>query len=137
MIKTQRPGIFQGDGTAQSHATEDLKAGTPRQGQINELEKILVPAHRDAIFGYTAKTQQNPVIQIFLQGTPVTNGCAQPGLGQGFDFQTINAHYRAAFLKKMMGHGEARRAHTCHQHFAAIVGLCSKLYGPQRVPAGQ
>ena len=51
-------GLIDGDGAAEAHPAVHGKGLAPLQQQTDDLQEVLVPAHRDAVFRNAAETGQ-------------------------------------------------------------------------------
>ena len=73
-IDRQRP--------AEAHAAEHRELRAPLQQQADDLQKILVPADRDAIFRHAAEARHHAVVQRFVQLIHVANRAKRNALAQ-------------------------------------------------------
>ncbi len=143
VVEAEAPGIFDGQGSAEARAAVELEVPAPRERQINDLEKILVPAHGDAVFRHTAESGHHAFVQILVDGGEVTHHLGQElGIagelgGQGLDLERVDTDHRKAFVQQVVGEGVAGRAHTHHQHFLAVIRERHRAFHVQRVPARQ
>ena len=143
VIEAQAPGILDGQRPAEAHAAVEFEVAAPRQGQIDDLEEVLVPAHGDAVFGDAAEAGHDALVQIFVDGGKVAHYLRQvlrttgELTGQGFDLEGVDADHRETFVQEIVRQGIARRSHAHHQHFFAVVRKCHRAFYVQRIPARQ
>ncbi len=147
MVEAELGRILHRQRAAEAHAAEQGELGAALQQQADDLEKILVPAHGDAVFGDTAETRHHAIGEVlvniahFAYGTKrhARAGGADPGqIGrQRFDLEAVDADHRVAVVHQMVREAEARRPHAGDEHaFAA----CRPGEGPaqvERIPARQ
>ena len=67
VIEAELPGVLDRQGPTETNASVAPEAVSSRQNQINDFEKILVPANRDSVFGDAAKSGEHPFIEILVQ----------------------------------------------------------------------
>ena len=129
MVEAQRPGVFQRHRATKTHTTEQRKLPPPLQQQAHHLEKVLVPAHRDAVFGHAAKTGHTAFVQRFTQvgiavyrlegGARSVQAHARDMLRQGLDLQAIDTHHGVAVVQEVVRQPETCWPHARHQHLVA------------------
>ena len=129
MIETQGKGVLGTKCAAEANAAEERELLPPLQQQPQDLEKILVPAHGDAILGDAAEARHDAFVQILVQARDVANGLeryartvyshAGEMLRQRFDLQAIDTHHAMPVVEQVVSEAEARRPHSGHQHFVA------------------
>ena len=72
MIETELPGIVERETAAEADAAVGAKRALAQQREIDHLEEILVPAHRDPVFGNAAETVHRTGVEIFVQRLEIT-----------------------------------------------------------------
>src|SRR6185503_3312079 len=59
---------------AEAHAAEHGELAPPLEQQADDLEEVLVPAHRDAVLGDAAEPGHDALAEVFLQLLDVLDG---------------------------------------------------------------
>jgi hypothetical protein len=63
VIEAQVEGVLDRDRSAEAHASVHRELRAAFEQEANELEEILVPAHRDAVFGDAAESSHDAVVE--------------------------------------------------------------------------
>ena len=145
MIEAHVQCAFSGDRTAETHPAKQGKLRTPLQQQANDLQKIFIPAHGNAIFGHPAETSHHSIIQWLTQGAGIIYWRKRHTFTrtihtrqfswQRFDFQAINTNHHMPIIHQMMRQRITRRPHTHHQHTLARVSERVRATNVERIPA--
>ena len=106
VVEAQRERILGAERSAEAHATEHGELAAPLQQQADELEEVLVPAHRDAVLGHAAEAGHDAVVERLVQRLHVADRLerhALPALidarnfrGQRLDLEPVDAHHHDA-----------------------------------------
>ena len=126
MVEAEREGALGVEGAAEAHAAEQREAIAALDQQTNELEEILVPAHRDPILGDAAKAGHHALVERLVERGDIADGIeghtlAERGSAgqrgrQRLDLQAIDADHGVPVVEKMMRERESCRAHADHEH---------------------
>ena len=147
MVKAELPGVVNAQCATEAHAADQRELIAPLEQQAHDLQEILVPAHRDAVFGHAAEAGNRAGIEVFVQGVDVAHRRkrdaravrvnARQRLRQRLDFQAVDRHDGVSVVHQMVSQRESRRACADHEHLAAA-GRC-RQGAPQiqRIPARQ
>ena len=145
VIEPEREGAFGIDRAAETHAAKQREALAALDQQSNDLEEVLIPAHRDAILGDAAKAGHHARFERLVERGDIPDGVeghavAQRGFSgqrrrQWLDFQSIDADYRVSVVEKMVRERKSRRTHADHQH--PLAGRLCRYRTPEieRIPA--
>ena len=63
VVEAQFEGVVDGQRAAEAHAAEHREFAAPLQQQADHLQEVLVPAHRDAVFGDAAEAGQDALVR--------------------------------------------------------------------------
>src|SRR5262249_11978475 len=102
------------------------------QQQTDELEEVLVPAHRDAVLGDAAEPSHYARIEWlaqFLDGADRTEARARPALvdtgeggGERLGFVPLDGHHCVPVVHQMVCKREAGWPEAYHEHGAPARG---------------
>ena len=67
MVEAELERAFRVERAAETHAAEQRVTIAPFEQDADELQEILVPAHRDAVFGDTAKACHHAIVERLVQ----------------------------------------------------------------------
>ena len=67
VIEAQLERAVDGDGAAEAHAAEHRELAAPFEQQPDDLQKILVPADRDAVLGDTAEARHHAIVERLVE----------------------------------------------------------------------
>jgi len=147
VIEAHLEGAIDGHSAAEAHAAEHAELRAPFQQQPDQLEKILVPANGDAVFGYAAKARHDPVVQRLVQLVYVVDGTERGTFpansdsgnvgGQRLDLQSVDADHRVAVVHQMMRQRKSSRAQSDHQHLVSGIQPRNGPREVERIPARQ
>ena len=147
MIEAERERAVDRQRAAEAHAAEHLEFAPALQQQPDELQEILVPAHRDAVFGDAAEARHHARVQILAQLGDVADRPERHARarrlhagnagGQRLDLQPVDRHHGVAVVHQMMRQREARRPQPDHQHLASGRGPRQRTVDVERIPARQ
>ncbi len=71
--KPSSNALVDGQRAAEAHSAEHAELLPPLQQQPDDLQKILVPADRDAVLGHAAESRHHAVVERFIQIVHVAN----------------------------------------------------------------
>ena len=143
VLEAQRPGIVYGHGAAETNATVNTKIAIACQRQVNQFEKVLVPAHRDAVLGHTTEAGHDAFIQGFIQIAYVFDGQGNPASRSDpccikrLDFQTVDSHHTEPRLQQVVRQIEPCRPRADAENSCAVVRQRIGAASIERVPAGE
>ena len=80
MVEPEREGALRVDGAAEANAAEHREALAALDQEADELEEILVPAHRDPIFGDAAKAGHHPRFERLVERGDIADGVERHAL---------------------------------------------------------
>ena len=143
VVEAQVPGVVQRQGAAEADAVVQAELLAPHEQQVIDVQEVLVPAHRDAVFGNAAETEDGAAIQRPGDVVDVLDRLRHAPLGpahahgQRLDAQTVDADHAEAVVEQVVGQRVAGRPHADHQNVLAVVGQGTGPAEIERVPAGQ
>jgi hypothetical protein len=85
MIEAEREGALRIERAAEAHAAEERESLAPLQQQPDDLEEVLVPAHRDAVFGHAAKARHHAILERVVEQGGRKDGLERHALARGTD----------------------------------------------------
>ena len=74
VIEAQFEGAVDGQRAAEAHAAVHAELAPPLDQQPDHLQEVLVPAHRDAVFGDAAETGHHALVETLVDFGDVVNG---------------------------------------------------------------
>ena len=147
MVEAQAPGVLDAERAAEAHAADQREPVAPLEEQTDQLEEVLVPAHRDAVLGHAAEAGQRAVVERLAQRGDVAyraEGHARAVLGharergrQRLDLEPVDRDHLVAVVHQVVCEREARGAGADHQHAPSAVGGGQRAPEVQRIPARQ
>ncbi len=147
VIEAELESVLQRQRATEPHATEHRELRAPFQQQPHQFQEVLVPAHRDAVFGDAAEAGQDAVLQRLAQighvayrfesaARSVAVHAAQAGR-QRLDLQAVDADDGMALVHEFMRQRVAGRTEAGHQHTVAAARLRIRPAQVERIPARQ
>ena len=122
-----------------------MELAAPLEQQPDQLEEVLVPAHRDAVLGHAAESSHDPIIERLVDLLHIANcterralaTCVDAGQrgGQRLDLETVDADDQMAVVHQVMRERKAGRPHADDQHAFAAARLGIRALQVERVPA--
>ena len=85
MIEAHFESAIDGHRAAEAHAAEHIELAAPLEEQPDDLQEILVPAHRDAVFRDTAEARHDAVVERFVDLLDVADGTEARTLAERVD----------------------------------------------------
>ncbi len=70
------PGLVERQRAAEADAAVDAEARPPRQGEVDERQEVLVPAHGDAVLGDAAEAFEHARVERPVDVAPVARSAA-------------------------------------------------------------
>ena len=147
MIEAERKRAVDRQRAAEPHAAEHLEFAPPLQQQPDELQEVLVPAHRDAVFGDAAETRHDAGAEILVQFGAVADRTERNAPSVGFDarnlggerldLEPVDRHDGVAVVHQMVREREASRAEADDQNLPSGRRLRQRPADVERVPARQ
>ncbi len=147
VIEAEAECIVDAERSAEAHAAEHPELGPPLEQEPDQLEEVLVPAHRDAVFGDAAEARHDAGIERLAElGDIADRTKRHPRAGgvdagnvrrQRLDLEPVHGHDGVTVVHEMMGEGEPGRPEPDHQHGAASRGFRQRPAQVERIPAGQ
>ena len=145
MVESQRKRAGVVERSAETHAPVECEAIAPLEQQPDQLQEILVPAHRDAVLGDPAKTCHQAIAQRFHQRIDVAHsfecnavaGDGDPGQRrrERLDLESIDADDRVAVIDEVMGERESCRPQPDDQHPPAGTRSRHRPAQTERIPS--
>ena len=144
MMETKSPCVIQGQRAAKTYTAVDTEGLQPaRQREIDDFEKIFVPAHCDSVLGNATKAEHHALVEFFSDLAVVADrarwfsGGADEFFGQRLYLEGIDPDHPEAFIHQVMREGVARRSETNHQRVLAVVRQHMRPLDVERIEAGQ
>ena len=147
MVEAHPKGVIRSERAAEAYAAKQGKLGASFEQQTDDLEKILVPSHRNAVFRHATEAGHGSFAQGFVEYVDVMHrieaGAASVGVDarqmrrQWFYLEAVYAHHRMAVVHKVVREREAGRPHACDQYAVAGAGARQRAADIERVPARQ
>ena len=73
VIEAELPGVFERDTAAEAHAAVGAEGALAQQGEVDDLEKVLVPAHGDAVLRDAAEAAHGARVEILVERAEITH----------------------------------------------------------------
>ena len=137
--KPMRHRVVERQRAAEAHAAEHREFVAALEQQPDELEEVLVPAHRDAVFGDAAEAGHHAVVERLVEFVDVADrperraravgAHARDVRGERLDLEAVDADDGVAFVEQVVRQREARRAHAGDQHLVAACRLRDEAAG--------
>ena len=67
---------------AETHAAEECEPAAALEQEPDDLEEVLVPAHRDAVLGHAAESRHHAIVERFVQHRGVEDGLERHALAR-------------------------------------------------------
>src|SRR5713226_6786172 len=116
MVESEREGAVDRQGAAEPHAAIHRKTCPALQQEPDDLQEILVPAHRDAVFGDPAEPGHDAVVEPFDKARDIAyrpkrtaaaiEGDAADLRRKRLDLEPINRGDEMAVVQQMMREGK-------------------------------
>ena len=74
VVEAQLPRVLDRERPAEAHAAVEAEAFAPRERQVHQRQKILVPAHGDAVLRHAAEAREHARVQLRLYLSDVADG---------------------------------------------------------------
>ena len=145
MVEAEGERIVDVERAAEAHAAHHRERVATFEQQTDDLQEVLVPAHRDAVFGDAAEPGHHAIVERLVQGVHVFDrleghpaavrvDARQVGR-QGFDLETVDADDAMPVVHQVVRQREACRPHAGDQHLVARRGERDRAPQIERVPA--
>ncbi len=121
----------------------DAKRAAPREIQVEEVEEVLVPPHRDAVLGDAAETRERALVERAEERLRIANQlrgtrrAARELLGQRLDLQAVDRDDPETLIQEMVREGVAGRPEPDDEDVLSVVRKRVRARRVERVPAGQ
>ena len=145
VIEAHRERAFHVDRPAEAHPAEHREALPSLDDQTQDLEKILVPAHRNSILRYAPEPGHHALIERLVQtcdiadrlerNTRAHSSDARDRRRQRLDLQAVDTDDGVAVVEQMMRERDAGGSHAHDQHALAGVGKRKRPAQIERIPA--
>ena len=126
VVEAVGEGFVDGQRAAEAHAAEHRELAPPLEQQADDLEEVLVPAHRDAVLGDAAEARHGAVVERLAQLANVLDRLERDAVAQRvhagnrgierLDLQAVDADHGVAVVHQVVRDGEAGRPEADDQH---------------------
>ena len=148
MVEAEIEGAVDRQRAAEADAAIHRELRPPLEQQADDLQEILVPAHRDAVLGDAAEPGHRALVEPLDRGSrrrasARTARARRSAMTprdfrrQRLDLQPVDRGDEMPVIDQMVRQGEPGRAETDDQHLVADCRLRQRPAQVERVPAGQ
>ena len=143
VVEPEVEGLLVRERAAEARAAVDAKRPAPREVQVQHVEEVLVPPHRDAVFGDAAEARQRALVETAEERLRIANQLrrarlrARELLGERLDLQAVDRDDAEALVQEMVREGVAGRPEPHDEDVLAVVGERIRAGRVERVPARQ